>query len=60
MPNPRLPVLDKFIGDLRAVWAADEDVHPRHVMGRQEERHGWGFEACIEEAYPIRDRFGKA
>jgi predicted metal-dependent enzyme (double-stranded beta helix superfamily) len=25
MPNPRLPVFDKFIADLRAVWAADED-----------------------------------
>ena len=25
MPNPRLPVFDKFIADLRAVWAAEAD-----------------------------------
>jgi predicted metal-dependent enzyme (double-stranded beta helix superfamily) len=25
MTNPRLPVFDKFIADLRAVWAADAD-----------------------------------
>src|SRR5580704_13962075 len=25
MPNPRLPVLDKFIADLRAIWAAEAD-----------------------------------
>ena len=29
MPNPRLPVLDKFIGDLRAVWAAEADNQRR-------------------------------
>jgi predicted metal-dependent enzyme (double-stranded beta helix superfamily) len=25
MPNPRLPVFDKFIADLRAIWASDDD-----------------------------------
>jgi predicted metal-dependent enzyme (double-stranded beta helix superfamily) len=25
MSNPRLPVFDKFIGDLRTIWAADAD-----------------------------------
>jgi predicted metal-dependent enzyme (double-stranded beta helix superfamily) len=25
MPNPRLPVLAKFIADLRAIWAAESD-----------------------------------
>jgi predicted metal-dependent enzyme (double-stranded beta helix superfamily) len=25
MATPRLPVLDRFIGDLRAIWAADSD-----------------------------------
>ena len=25
MSNPRLPILDKFIGDLRGVWAAESD-----------------------------------
>ena len=25
MPNPRLPVLEKFVADLRAVWAAETD-----------------------------------
>jgi predicted metal-dependent enzyme (double-stranded beta helix superfamily) len=25
MPNPRLPILDKFIADLRAIWTADAD-----------------------------------
>ena len=25
MPNPRLPVFDKFIADLRAIWAAEAD-----------------------------------
>jgi predicted metal-dependent enzyme (double-stranded beta helix superfamily) len=29
MPNPRLPVLDKFIGDLRAVWTAEADNQRR-------------------------------
>src|SRR5882757_6156885 len=29
MSNPRLPVLDKFIGDLRAVWAAEADNQRR-------------------------------
>ena len=29
MPNPRLPVLDKFIGDLRVVWAAESDNQRR-------------------------------
>src|SRR5205807_8745288 len=29
MSNPRLPVLDKFIGDLRAVWAAESDNQRR-------------------------------
>jgi predicted metal-dependent enzyme (double-stranded beta helix superfamily) len=29
MTIPRLPVLDKFIGDLRAVWAADSDNQRR-------------------------------
>ena len=30
MTIPRLPVLDKFIGDLRAVWVADSD-HQRRM-----------------------------
>ena len=25
MPNPRLPVFDRFIAELRAIWAADAD-----------------------------------
>ena len=25
MPNARLPVFEKFIGDLRAVWSAESD-----------------------------------
>jgi predicted metal-dependent enzyme (double-stranded beta helix superfamily) len=25
MPNPRLPVFDKFVVDLRAIWAAESD-----------------------------------
>jgi predicted metal-dependent enzyme (double-stranded beta helix superfamily) len=25
MPNPRLPVFDKFVADLRAIWAAEAD-----------------------------------
>jgi hypothetical protein len=25
MPNARLPVFEKFIGDLRAVWSAETD-----------------------------------
>src|ERR1700691_6252914 len=25
MPNPRLPVFDKFIADLRAIWGAEAD-----------------------------------
>lgn len=29
MASPRLPVLDKFIGDLRAVWAAESDNQRR-------------------------------
>ena len=29
MAIPRLPVIDKFIGDLRAVWAADSDNQRR-------------------------------
>jgi predicted metal-dependent enzyme (double-stranded beta helix superfamily) len=29
MSNARLPVLDRFIGDLRAVWAADADNQRR-------------------------------
>ena len=29
MPNPRLPVLDRFIGDLRAVWTAEADNQRR-------------------------------
>ena len=29
MSNPRLPVFDKFIGDLRAVWAAESDNRRR-------------------------------
>ncbi len=29
MSNPRLPVFDEFIGDLRAVWAAESDNRRR-------------------------------
>ena len=29
MTNPRLPILDRFIGDLRAIWAADSDNERR-------------------------------
>src|SRR5438093_7300255 len=29
MASERLPILDKFIGDLRAVWAADPDNRRR-------------------------------
>jgi predicted metal-dependent enzyme (double-stranded beta helix superfamily) len=29
MSNPRLPVFDQFIGDLRAVWAAESDNQRR-------------------------------
>src|SRR5262249_10165791 len=29
MTNPRLPVFDEFIGDLRAVWAAEADDQRR-------------------------------
>ena len=29
MPNPRLPVLGKFIGDLRVVWAEESDNQRR-------------------------------
>jgi predicted metal-dependent enzyme (double-stranded beta helix superfamily) len=29
MASPRLPVLDKFIGDLRAIWAADSENERR-------------------------------
>lgn len=29
MAAPRLPVLDKFIGDLRTIWAANSDNHRR-------------------------------
>ena len=29
MPNERLPVFEKFIGDLRAIWAADGDNQRR-------------------------------
>jgi len=34
MAIPRLPVLDKFIGDLRAVWAADSDNQRRMEKAR--------------------------
>ena len=29
MASPRLPVLDRFIGDLRAIWAAEPDNQHR-------------------------------
>src|SRR6266545_7341397 len=34
MSNARLPVLDKFIGDLRAVWAAEADNQRRMEKAR--------------------------
>jgi hypothetical protein len=32
MPSARLPVFEKFIGDLRAVWSAETDGAP-HGQG---------------------------
>src|SRR5579863_89733 len=29
MPNPRLPIFDKFIADLRAIWAAEVEDQRR-------------------------------
>ncbi len=34
MANPRLPVFDKFIGELRAVWAADSDDQQRMAKAK--------------------------
>jgi len=34
MANPRLPVLDRFIGDLRAIWAADADNERRMTKAK--------------------------
>ena len=34
MANPRLPVFDKFIGELRAVWAADSDDQRRMAKAK--------------------------
>src|SRR6266446_6137045 len=34
MTNPRLPVLDRFIGDLRAIWAADSDNERRMAKAK--------------------------
>jgi predicted metal-dependent enzyme (double-stranded beta helix superfamily) len=34
MTNPRLPVFDKFIGELRAVWAADSDDQQRMAKAK--------------------------
>jgi predicted metal-dependent enzyme (double-stranded beta helix superfamily) len=34
MPNPRLPVFDKFIADLRAVWAAEADDERRMAKAK--------------------------
>src|SRR2546421_8801756 len=34
MTNPRLPVLDRFIGDLRAIWAADSENERRMAKAK--------------------------
>jgi predicted metal-dependent enzyme (double-stranded beta helix superfamily) len=34
MPNPRLPVFDKFIADLRAVWAGEVDDERRMATAK--------------------------
>jgi predicted metal-dependent enzyme (double-stranded beta helix superfamily) len=34
MANPRLPVFDKFIGELRAVWAAESDDQQRMAKAK--------------------------
>jgi predicted metal-dependent enzyme (double-stranded beta helix superfamily) len=34
MANPRLPVFDEFIGELRAVWAADSDDQQRMAKAK--------------------------
>ncbi|HTV36116.1 MAG TPA: hypothetical protein VMF12_06755 [Xanthobacteraceae bacterium] len=34
MPNPSLPVIDKFISDLRAVWAAEDDDGRRMAQAK--------------------------
>ena len=34
MTNPRLPVLDRFIGELRAIWAANSDNQHRMAKAK--------------------------
>src|SRR5882672_7927021 len=34
MTNPRLPVLDRFIGDLRAIWSADSENERRMAKAK--------------------------
>ena len=37
----RLPVFEKFIGDLRAVWAAETDDQRRMETGEAARWSGW-------------------
>src|ERR1700756_932850 len=39
MSNPRLPVLDKFIGDLRAVWTKESDNQRRMDRSKPQLEH---------------------